>query len=93
MYASAAGTARESWSGSTFGNLPIGQGFSMTVLQLAGMYQAIANDGLRVPPRIVAATVGCRATVTTNAAAVPSPPTTAKTGMSRPRQRTLPGGR
>ena len=50
--------ARESWSGSTFGNLPIGQGFSMTVLQLAGMYQAIANDGLRVPPRIVAATVG-----------------------------------
>jgi cell division protein FtsI (penicillin-binding protein 3) len=49
---------RESWSGSTFGNLPIGQGLSMTVLQMAGMYQAIANDGVRVPPRIVAATVG-----------------------------------
>ncbi|WP_084215777.1 peptidoglycan D,D-transpeptidase FtsI family protein [Pseudonocardia spinosispora] len=49
---------RASWSGSTFGNLPIGQGLSMTVLQLAGMYQAVANDGLRVPPRILAATVG-----------------------------------
>jgi cell division protein FtsI (penicillin-binding protein 3) len=50
--------ARKDWSGSTFGNLPIGQGLSMTVLQLAGMYQSIANDGLRVPPRIIAATVG-----------------------------------
>jgi cell division protein FtsI (penicillin-binding protein 3) len=49
---------RSEWSGSTFGNLPIGQGLSMTVLQLAGMYQAVANDGLRVPPRIIGATIG-----------------------------------
>jgi cell division protein FtsI (penicillin-binding protein 3) len=48
---------RGQWSGSTFGNLPIGQGLSMTVLQMAGMYQTIANDGVRVPPRIVSATV------------------------------------
>jgi cell division protein FtsI (penicillin-binding protein 3) len=48
---------RSEWSGSTFGNLPIGQGLSMTVLQMAGMYQAIANDGVRVPPRIVAAEI------------------------------------
>ncbi|MCW2721667.1 penicillin-binding protein 2 [Pseudonocardia sp.] len=41
------------WSGSTFGNLPIGQGLSMTVLQMAGMYQTIANGGLRIPPRII----------------------------------------
>lgn len=41
------------WSGSTFGNLPIGQGLSMTVLQMAGMYQAIANDGVRMPPRVI----------------------------------------
>lgn len=41
------------WSGSTFGNLPFGQGLSETVLQLAGMYQAIANGGLRVAPRII----------------------------------------
>ena len=50
--------ARESWSGSTFGNLPIGQGLSMTVLQMAGMYQAVANNGLRMPPRIIASTTG-----------------------------------
>jgi cell division protein FtsI (penicillin-binding protein 3) len=48
---------RASWSGSTFGNLPIGQGLSMTVLQLAGMYQAVANEGVRVPPRIIDATI------------------------------------
>jgi cell division protein FtsI (penicillin-binding protein 3) len=49
--------AREQWSGSTFANLPIGQGLSMTVLQMTGMYQAIANDGVRVPPRIVRAEI------------------------------------
>ncbi|MGH3762354.1 peptidoglycan D,D-transpeptidase FtsI family protein [Actinophytocola sp.] len=48
---------RGQWSGSTFGNLPIGQGLSMTVLQMAAMYQTIANDGVRVPPRIVSARV------------------------------------
>jgi cell division protein FtsI (penicillin-binding protein 3) len=48
---------RNQWSGSTFGNLPIGQGLMMTVLQMAGMYQTVANDGVRVPPRIVAARI------------------------------------
>jgi cell division protein FtsI (penicillin-binding protein 3) len=43
----------DQWSGSTFSNLPIGQGLSMTLLQMAGMYQTIANDGLRMPPRII----------------------------------------
>lgn len=47
----------DQWSGSTFANLPIGQGLSMTLLQMTGMYQAIANDGVRIPPRIVKATV------------------------------------
>ncbi|MCO1576692.1 penicillin-binding protein 2 [Crossiella sp. SN42] len=49
---------RSQWSQSTFGNLPIGQGLNMTVLQMAGMYQAIANDGVRIPPRIVRAEIG-----------------------------------
>ncbi|ATE56701.1 peptidoglycan D,D-transpeptidase FtsI family protein [Actinosynnema pretiosum] len=49
---------RQQWSGSTFGNLPIGQGLNMTLLQMTGMYQAIGNDGLRVPPRIIKAEVG-----------------------------------
>jgi cell division protein FtsI (penicillin-binding protein 3) len=49
---------RESWSGSTFGNLPIGQGLTVTTLQMAGILQTVANDGVRVPPRIVASTTG-----------------------------------
>ncbi|WP_157184438.1 peptidoglycan D,D-transpeptidase FtsI family protein [Nocardia niigatensis] len=49
--------ARDQWSGSTFANLPIGQGLSMTTLQMTGMYQAIANDGVRIPPRIVKAKI------------------------------------
>ncbi len=48
---------RNQWSGSTFGNLPIGQGLNMTLLQMTGMYQAIANDGVRIPPRIIRAEV------------------------------------
>jgi cell division protein FtsI (penicillin-binding protein 3) len=48
----------DQWSGSTFSNLPIGQGLSMTLLQMTGMYQTIANDGLRIPPRIIKSVVG-----------------------------------
>ena len=47
----------DQWSGSTFANLPIGQGLSMTLLQMSSMYQTIANDGVRVPPRIVKTTI------------------------------------
>jgi cell division protein FtsI (penicillin-binding protein 3) len=49
---------RETWSGSTFGNLPIGQGLTVTTLQLADMYQTVANDGVRIPPRIIQARTG-----------------------------------
>ncbi|QTI67569.1 peptidoglycan D,D-transpeptidase FtsI family protein [Gordonia polyisoprenivorans] len=45
--------ALSQWSGGSFANLPIGQGLSMTLLQMTGMYQAIANNGLRIPPRIL----------------------------------------
>ncbi|MCQ4620769.1 penicillin-binding protein 2 [Corynebacterium genitalium ATCC 33030] len=45
--------SREQWSGGTFANLPIGQGMSLTTLQLASVYQALANDGERIEPRIV----------------------------------------
>jgi cell division protein FtsI (penicillin-binding protein 3) len=47
----------DQWSGSTFSNLPIGQGLSMSLLQMTGMYQAIANDGVRIPPRILKSTI------------------------------------
>lgn len=47
----------DQWSGSSFANLPIGQGLSTTLLQLTGMYQTIANDGVRIPPRIIKTTI------------------------------------
>ncbi|MFD4444029.1 peptidoglycan D,D-transpeptidase FtsI family protein [Nocardia sp. NPDC058519] len=56
--------ARDQWSGGSFANLPIGQGLSMTTLQMTAMYQAIANDGLRIPPRIVKAKVAPNGTRT-----------------------------
>ncbi len=49
--------SRDQWSGGTFANLPIGQGLSMTLLQMTAMFQAVANDGVRVPPRIVESTI------------------------------------
>jgi cell division protein FtsI (penicillin-binding protein 3) len=54
----------DQWSGSTFSNLPIGQGLSMTLLQMTGMFQAIANDGVRIPPRIIKTTVAADGTRT-----------------------------
>ena len=44
---------REQWSGSTFANLPIGQGMSWTTLQMASVFQTLANGGERVEPRII----------------------------------------
>jgi cell division protein FtsI (penicillin-binding protein 3) len=43
----------EKWSGSTIGNVPIGQGIAVTPIQLAAAYAAIANGGLWVQPHLV----------------------------------------
>jgi len=43
----------DDWSGIRAANVAIGQGVSVTTLQMASVYQAIANDGVRVEPRIV----------------------------------------
>ena len=43
----------EQWSGGTFANLPIGQGMSLTTLQMASIYQTLANNGERIEPRII----------------------------------------
>ena len=45
---------RAQWSGGTFANLPIGQGMSWTLLQMASVYQTLANGGVRIEPRIIA---------------------------------------
>lgn len=49
---------REQWSGGTFANLPIGQGMSVTALQMAGIFQALANGGERVESRIIREVTG-----------------------------------
>ena len=44
----------ERWSGSTIGNVPIGQGIGVTPIQMASAYAAIANGGVAVQPHLVA---------------------------------------
>jgi cell division protein FtsI (penicillin-binding protein 3) len=44
----------DDYSGSSIGNMPIGQGLSVTPVQMASAYTAIANGGVRRRPYIVA---------------------------------------
>jgi cell division protein FtsI (penicillin-binding protein 3) len=74
--------APSTWSASTFGNLPIGQGVSINLVELASMYQTIANNGVRVQPTIVAGT-GVDGQIT------PSPQGTATQVMNPATARTL----
>jgi cell division protein FtsI (penicillin-binding protein 3) len=41
------------WSGSAYGSIPIGMGVSVTPLQMAAVYAAIANGGVWVQPHVV----------------------------------------
>ena len=43
----------DKWSGSTIGNVPIGQGIGVTSIQIAAAYAAIANGGVWVQPHLV----------------------------------------
>jgi cell division protein FtsI (penicillin-binding protein 3) len=43
----------EHYSGSSMGNMPIGQGIAVTPMQMATAYTAIANHGVMRPPYIV----------------------------------------
>jgi cell division protein FtsI (penicillin-binding protein 3) len=45
--------ASDAWEDSRAANIAIGQGVSVTTLQMASVYQAIANDGVRIEPRVV----------------------------------------
>jgi cell division protein FtsI (penicillin-binding protein 3) len=48
------------WSGSTIGNVPIGQGIAVTPLQMIAAYGAIANSGVWVQPHLVERIAGER---------------------------------
>jgi cell division protein FtsI (penicillin-binding protein 3) len=52
------------WTESRAANVPIGQGISVTTLQLASVYQTLANGGVRVPPRVVSSVTAADGTVT-----------------------------
>jgi cell division protein FtsI (penicillin-binding protein 3)/stage V sporulation protein D (sporulation-specific penicillin-binding protein) len=41
------------WSGSTIGNVPIGQGIAVTAIQMATAYAAIANGGIWAQPHLL----------------------------------------
>jgi cell division protein FtsI/penicillin-binding protein 2 len=43
----------EHWSGSTIGNVPIGQGIAVTPVQMAAAYAAVANGGEWLTPHLV----------------------------------------
>jgi cell division protein FtsI (penicillin-binding protein 3) len=46
------------WTASRAANVPIGQGVSVTTLQMASIYQTIANGGVRIEPRLVDSVTG-----------------------------------
>ena len=43
----------DKWTAPSIGTIPIGQGIGVTPMQMASMYQAIANGGVMVQPRLV----------------------------------------
>ena len=43
----------DKWSGSSIGNIPFGQGLSVTPLQMIMAISTVANDGISVRPRLV----------------------------------------
>lgn len=52
------------WDRQTSYNTMFGQGLSSTIIQTASAYQAIANDGVRIPPSLVKGCAAANGTVT-----------------------------
>jgi cell division protein FtsI (penicillin-binding protein 3) len=52
--------ANGTWSGSTTGTVPIGQGVSVSPIQMASIYQAVANGGVQISPRLVSSVQGVK---------------------------------
>jgi cell division protein FtsI (penicillin-binding protein 3) len=88
--------APEGWFESSHGAVPIGHSVDVTTLQLAAAYGAIANDGLWVRPRLVAAVVAPDGTETAtgepDTRRVLSPPTAAYLRELLEAVVTVPGG-
>jgi cell division protein FtsI (penicillin-binding protein 3) len=48
---------RAEYNSTSIGSIPIGQGIAVTAMQMLAAYNAIANDGVYVPPKLVLETV------------------------------------
>ena len=46
------------YNATSMASMPIGNGLAVTALQMLDVYAAIANDGVAVQPRLIAATIG-----------------------------------
>lgn len=46
---------KQEWSGTTFPTLTFGQGLSVNAVQATSLFATLANDGVRLPPRLVSA--------------------------------------
>jgi cell division protein FtsI/penicillin-binding protein 2 len=44
----------DQWSGSSIGNIPMGQGVAVTAIQMASAFSTVAYNGWQVKPRLVA---------------------------------------
>ncbi len=51
------------WSATTGYTMTFGQGYSVNAVQMASVFATIANDGVRVQPRLVESTAGADGTV------------------------------
>lgn len=70
------------WSGSQRYTVMFGQGLAINAIQVAGVFQTIANGGVRVPPTLVAGTTNADGTFT-------PPPTKPVRVISKPVATTL----
>ena len=64
------------WSGTSIATIPIGQGVSVNVMQVASVYATVANGGIRVTPKVV------RAVGDASGRLVPAPPSTTRRVIS-----------
>jgi cell division protein FtsI (penicillin-binding protein 3) len=48
----------DDWSGTSLPTIAIGQGLTVTPMQMLGVYNTIANDGVAIAPRLVLGTEG-----------------------------------
>jgi len=55
--------AYKDYSGSTMGNLPIGQGLAVTPIQMVAAYGALANDGILKQPKLIKSIGGVKTPV------------------------------